>query len=103
MGSERHYSEKALREKLKEIGGTVRDHAVLLYLVLTDQETPAWVRVATVAALGYVIWPFDAVPDLFPLAGYTDDLAVMTGLLMTLEDQITPEMREKARDWYPDD
>lgn len=102
MGSERHYSEDVLREKLKEIGGTLREHAVLLYLILMDQETPAWGRVAIVAALGYLIWPFDALPDLIPFAGYADDLAVLAGLLVTLEDQITPAMRDKARNWRND-
>ncbi len=102
MGNERHYSEGAFREKLEEIGGTLREHALLLYLVLKGQETPAWVRVAIVAALGYLIWPFDAVPDLIPFAGYADDLAVLAGLLVTLEDRITPTMREKARTWRND-
>lgn len=95
----KHFSEEGFFDKLGEIGGTLREYAVLLYLLMQDSETPVWTKVAIVAALGYLIWPFDTVPDLIPFAGYADDLAVLAGLIATLEDQITPAMRDKARSW----
>ena len=35
-------------------------------------------------ALGYFIWPFDAVPDVIPLAGYLDDAAIIASTVATL-------------------
>lgn len=93
-----HYSDSAFQEKLAGIGGTVREHALLLYLLLKDPRTPAWVIILVIAVLGYLIWPMDVVPDVVPLVGYTDDLAAMASVLVTLENFITPEMRQKARE-----
>lgn len=98
----KHFSEEGFFDKLGEIGGTLREYAVLLYVLMQDSETPAWTKVAIVAALGYLIWPFDAVPDLIPFAGYVDDLAVLTGLLLSLDDLITSEMRQTAESWRTD-
>jgi uncharacterized membrane protein YkvA (DUF1232 family) len=35
-------------------------------------------------ALGYFIWPADVVPDVIPVAGYTDDAAVIAWAVASL-------------------
>jgi uncharacterized membrane protein YkvA (DUF1232 family) len=49
-------------------------------------------------ALGYFIFPLDAVPDLAPLIGYTDDLTVMAAALATVAFYITPEVKAQAHE-----
>lgn len=96
----RHFSKSSFREKVKELGGTLLEHAIIFYLLLTDKENavPATARLAIAAGLGYLVLPLDAVPDMIPFLGYSDDLAVLACLLATLDRYITPELRQKAKE-----
>lgn len=73
----KHFSHKGFKGKLKVVSGRVREEALLLYDLLRDPTTPVWVKIAIIIALGYLIYPMDAVPDFIPVAGYGDDLAVI--------------------------
>lgn len=92
-----HFSKKAFVTKCKEIGGELLDSALLLYLVLKAEETPTSAKIAITAALGYLVWPFDLVPDFIPVLGYLDDLAMLACLLSTVDRHLTPELREQAK------
>ncbi|MBP7831376.1 MAG: DUF1232 domain-containing protein, partial [Kiritimatiellae bacterium] len=77
----RRYSERAFWRKLSGLprtaGMAAVERAVTLYVVLTDRDTPLWARALVIAALGYFIYPLDAVPDAVPLAGLADAVAMM--------------------------
>ncbi|MBE2889131.1 YkvA family protein [Geobacter anodireducens] len=92
-----YFSESAFKDKLSEIGGAVKENAMILYWVFKEPFTPLWVKLLIISALGYLIWVVDVIPDIVPVFGYADDLAVMAGLLVTIETYITPEIRRKAR------
>lgn len=95
------YSEDALFDKLSRYarvaGRELIEKAVLLYLVLRDPATPRWAKATVVGALGYFIAPIDAVPDLLPGVGFTDDLGVVLLALAAVATSITPRMRSLAR------
>jgi uncharacterized membrane protein YkvA (DUF1232 family) len=61
-------------------------------------------KVSIAAALGYFILPTDAIFDLTPLIGYSDDLGVLLFVLSQVASSITPEVKEKARqkvdEWF---
>lgn len=67
------------------------------YYCAFDRNTPTHVRVALVGALLYFISPFDLLPDMLPIIGFTDDAAVVAGAIKLVWDQIKPEHREAAR------
>jgi len=56
-----------------------------------------WAKAIVAVALAYFISPVDAVPDLLPLVGYTDDGAVMAGAIAQLGAHVTEEQRREAR------
>ena len=95
------YSEGDLWRKLRRFaraaGREVVERALLLYLVLRDENTPRWARTTVIGALGYFIAPIDAIPDFVPAAGFTDDLGVLAAAVTAVAASITPGMRRVAR------
>jgi uncharacterized membrane protein YkvA (DUF1232 family) len=104
----KEYSEERLREKLlryaKSAGSEVVDRALQLYYALEDPTMPRWAKVVIIGSLGYFITPTDAIPDLVPAAGYSDDLGVLVLALATVAMHITPAVKDKARqkmrEWF---
>lgn len=98
----KHYSEKSLFEKLakfaKMAGSKVIYAVLLLYYLMIDSKTAIRTRISIAAALGYFIFPLDAIPDLTPVLGYTDDLGVLIFALTQFSASITDVIREKAKE-----
>jgi uncharacterized membrane protein YkvA (DUF1232 family) len=67
------------------------------YYCAFDRNTPRHVQVALVGALAYFVVPFDAIPDMMPLLGYTDDAAILTTALRLVGSHIRAEHREAAK------
>jgi uncharacterized membrane protein YkvA (DUF1232 family) len=67
------------------------------YYCAFDQATPFQVRAALVGALAYFVLPFDFVPDVLPLLGFTDDAAVLFTALRMVAGHLRPEHRDAAR------
>jgi uncharacterized membrane protein YkvA (DUF1232 family) len=62
-----------------------------------DRQTPLRVKAALVGALAYFVLPADAIPDVLPLIGYTDDAAMLAAAIRLVAAHITPAHREAAR------
>ena len=71
--------------------------ALLMVHAFRRRETPLWAKNIIVGALGYLLTPFDAVPDLTPILGYTDDLGVLSFGLVTIASYINHDVRIEAR------
>lgn len=104
----KHYSENGLWEKIKTVsrsaGSKVVYAALLLFYAMKDKSGSIKTKLTIVAALGYFIIPTDAIFDLTPLIGYSDDLGVLLFALSQISSSITPDVKEKARsklnDWF---
>lgn len=64
-----------------------------------DSRTPITVKGAVVLGLLYVLFPFDLIPDLIPLLGLGDDVAVGWGCIQLLRPYVRGEHREYADAW----
>ena len=77
---------------------------MLLYYVMKNPGVGFKTKLTIAAALGYFITPIDAIFDLTPLLGYTDDLGVLILVLAKVSSSITPEIKLKARqklgEWF---
>ena len=62
-----------------------------------DRLTPGHVKAALIGALAYFVLPTDAVPDVLPLVGYTDDAAVLAAAIKLVTSHISHDHREAAR------
>jgi len=67
------------------------------YYCAFDRETPLAVRGALLGALAYFVLPTDAIPDIVPMLGFTDDAAVLAGAIKFVSEQIKPEHRVAAQ------
>ncbi len=70
--------------------------ALLLYYSWSNENTPAWAKKIIVGALAYFVSPIDAIPDLTPFIGMTDDIGLMSFSLVTIACYINDEVRDKA-------
>lgn len=68
------------------------------YYCAFDRATPLPVKASLVGALAYFVLPFDAIPDMLPLLGFTDDAAVLAAAIKLVTSHIRPEHRDAARD-----
>lgn len=68
------------------------------YFCTRDPATPRRVRLTLLAALGYFVLPVDAIPDIMPILGFSDDAAVMAAAIAAVAGSITPKHRQKAQE-----
>src|SRR5437899_10979495 len=67
------------------------------YYCAFDKQTPRHVQVALLGAIAYFILPFDFIPDMMPILGFTDDAAVLATAIRLVATHIRPEHRDAAR------
>src|SRR5260221_8548187 len=70
---------------------------VAAYFCAFDRNTPRRVQVALIGALAYFVLPFDFIPDMLPVIGFTDDAAVLATAIRLVAVHITPQHRDAAR------
>ncbi|RXJ74410.1 hypothetical protein CS022_02030 [Veronia nyctiphanis] len=106
----KQYSEEGFWEKAKSVaqraGLDVLEQALKLYYSALDDDTPKWAKVTIFSALGYFIAPLDAIPDITPVAGFSDDLGVLAAAVATvlvyIKDEHGNKAKEKLKQWFPD-
>ncbi len=94
------YSEDSFWAKVKQFslaaGREVVERALVLYYTLGEAGVPAWAKTTITVALGYFIFPADAIPDLTPVVGYADDFGVLVAALAMVAAHVTPEGKRRA-------
>ena len=81
---------------LIKAGRTIAKPALEVLEMALDPFTPAQVRVSLMAALAYLIMPFDLFPDFMPLVGFSDDFVALTAVLGIWSKYMTPSIRTRA-------
>jgi len=90
---------KEFWKKLKRVAARLPfvEDLLAAYYCAFDRQTPRHVQAALLGALAYFILPFDFMPDLMPVLGFTDDAAVLATALRMVASNIKPEHRDAAR------
>lgn len=81
----------------KAIGGQVVEHALKLWFTIKAPGTPQRVKAPLMAALAYLLLPLDAVPDVLPIVGFSDDAAILAGTLALAHLYITDDIVRQAK------
>ena len=89
-------NENIIIKVLIKAGRTIAKPALEVLEMTIDPLTPAQVRVSLMAALAYLVMPFDLFPDFMPLVGFSDDFVALTAVLSIWSKYMTPSIRKRA-------
>ncbi|MBR5654109.1 MAG: DUF1232 domain-containing protein [Prevotella sp.] len=111
MSYSNKFSKKGFVEKISRIakraGAKLVYSALILYYTLQSKKIPVKDKAIIIGALGYLISPLDAIPDAIPIVGLGDDMAVLAFVLKKVWDQVSDEVKDKARkklnNWFDED
>lgn len=106
---QRAFSEKAFWKKwqdyVNKLGTKALYTLLLLFYAYRRKETPYWAKSIVIGTIGYLLTPIDAIPDLTPILGYTDDIGILSFGLVTIACYVNADVRESARQklsqWVP--
>ena len=105
------FTQKDFVEKISRIakraGAKLVYAALILYYTLQSDKVSKADKAIIIGALGYMISPLDVIPDAIPIAGLTDDLAVLLYVLKKVWTGIDPEIvdqsRSKLSKWFDEE
>jgi uncharacterized membrane protein YkvA (DUF1232 family) len=104
--SQSDFAEKIARIA-KRAGAKLVYAALILYYTLQSDKISTANKAMIIGALGYMISPLDVVPDAIPIAGLTDDLAVLLFVLKKVWTDIDPNIQAKAKErlskWFDEE
>ena len=85
--------------KLKQVVAKLpfAEDLLAAYYCAFDKQTPRHVQASLLGAIAYFILPFDFVPDMLPVLGFTDDAAILATAIRMVAGHITQEHRDAAR------
>jgi uncharacterized membrane protein YkvA (DUF1232 family) len=86
--------------KLKRVLSQVpfAEDAVAAWFCAFDPQTPPKARGVLLAALAYFVLPFDVIPDMVPVLGFTDDLTVLMIAVGLVSAHMRPEHWRQAKE-----
>ncbi len=85
--------------KVRSVAGRLpfAEDLLAAYYCAFDHNTPLQVKATLVAAIAYFVMPIDAIPDVLPVLGFTDDAAVLAAAINLVAVHILPLHRDAAR------
>jgi uncharacterized membrane protein YkvA (DUF1232 family) len=92
-------------DRIKKLGRKLpfAEDIVAAAYCATDPATPARVKLLVVGALAYFVMPFDGIPDILPIIGFTDDAAVIAATIAAIRVHMRDEHWERARKFLKPD
>lgn len=91
----------------KRAGAKLVYAALVLYYTLESDQVSVKDKAMIIGALGYLISPLDVVPDAIPIAGLSDDMAVLIYVLKRVWVDVSDDVKKKAQSkmaqWFDQD
>ena len=92
-----------LDEQVRAFTRAIKREIRVYQCVLRDSRTPWYAKAVLGLAVGYLLMPFDLIPDFIPLLGQLDDLVIVPGLVWLALKLIPPEIVADCRRDFNDD
>ncbi len=91
----------AVLSRLKSFGKQLKRELAVYRLVLKHPQTPWIAKLFLGLAVGYLVMPFDLIPDFIPIIGQLDDVVIIPVLLylalIFIPKQVMQHCREQVR------
>jgi uncharacterized membrane protein YkvA (DUF1232 family) len=99
LAEDRESVRKRFWIKLKKVAAKLpfAEDLLAAYYCAFDKQTPRHVQAALLGAIADFILPFDFIPDMMPVLGFTDDAAILATAIRLVATHITEDHREAAR------
>ncbi|MBR1123272.1 DUF1232 domain-containing protein [Bradyrhizobium lablabi] len=99
LAQDRESVRRRFKSKFKQVMAKLpfAEDLLAAYYCAFDRQTPRHVQASLLGAIAYFVLPFDFMPDVLPILGFTDDAAVLATAIRLVTTHITPEHREAAR------
>jgi uncharacterized membrane protein YkvA (DUF1232 family) len=99
LAREQAYVRRSFWSKLRRFAARLpfAEDLLAAWYCAFDRETPRHVQAALIGALAYFVLPFDVIPDMLPVLGFTDDAAVLATALKLVASHMRPEHRAAAK------
>ncbi|HEY9701994.1 MAG TPA: YkvA family protein [Allocoleopsis sp.] len=88
--------ESKLVNMQKKAVSTVWDKIQLLQKMMQDNEVSWQSKALAIATLLYLVSPIDAIPDIIPFAGFTDDIALIIAVVASFGKALDKYMLKQA-------
>ena len=91
--------ERGFWPKIRKVASKVpfAADALSLWWCAKDPTTPTAAKGMMLAALAYFVLPTDAIPDVLPAIGFTDDAAVIAALIAIVGKNLKASHKDKAK------
>ncbi|MCF2638414.1 DUF1232 domain-containing protein [uncultured Fusobacterium sp.] len=104
----KEYNEKNFLDKLKKVLKIIGVKGVymllILYNTLQRKDIPPKEKSIIIGALGYFLLPLDALPDITPIVGYSDDIFALGMAILKvmpfIDDEIKKKSKEQIKKWF---
>ena len=83
--------------RLKSVSRSLKRELNVYRLVLRDGRTPRPAKLLLGMAIGYLLLPFDLVPDFIPVIGQLDDVIIVPALVILALKMIPRDVIEDCR------
>ena len=99
LAQDRDSVRRRFKSKFKQVVARLpfAEDLLAAYYCAFDRQTPRHVQASLLGAIAYFILPFDFMPDVLPILGFTDDAAVLASAIRMVATHITSDHREAAR------
>ncbi len=84
-------------DRLKATGRNVKREVQAYRLILRHGRTPRPAKVLLGFAVGYLLLPFDLIPDFLPIIGHLDDLVIVPALVILALEMVPQGVIEECR------
>lgn len=83
---------------LRDTAAKIKQEFAVYRRVLKHPETPLLAKILLGLAVGYILLPFDLIPDFIPVIGHLDDLVIVPVLVYAALRLIPPQVVASCRE-----
>ena len=83
--------------ELRQIAKGLKREFHTYQLVLRDSRTPRLAKILLGVAVGYILMPFDLIPDFIPIIGHIDDVIIVQLLILLALKLMPPGLIDDCR------